>query len=106
MPVGTDLYKLVRADTEGITPGRDMLVEVHQAVAFSTTDSEATFTSNLTAIDGAVLTVMGTTAPLTEKDPLPAVSISSGTVTLTRDAGGTSALTYRVMLFGQMYDTN
>ena len=106
MPVGTDLFKLVKADAHGISPGRDILVELHPKVAFSGVDTEATFETQLTRIHGAIMTVIGTTAPLTEKDPLPAVNIDGSTVTLTRDSGGTSGLAYRVLLLGEMYDTN
>jgi phage protein D len=107
MPVGTDLYRLRQLESGGISPGAVMAVEVHPKVQFTTTGTQAEFTTNLTKINGAILTVKGTTAPVTEKDAgRAAVSLSSGTVTLTRDAGGTSNLAYSVILFGDTYDTN
>lgn len=107
MPVGAGLYKLRKLESGGISPGRVMGVEVHKGVAFTTTGTQKEFESNLTAITGAILTVPGTTAPVTEKDTgRAAVSISGSTVTLTRDAGGTSGLKFDVILFGDVYDTN
>jgi len=107
MPVAENLYKLKAMQAGGISPGAVMGCEVHKGVAFTTTGTQKEFETSLTQITGAILTVPGTTAPVTEKDAgRAAVSISGSTVTLTRDAGGTSGLTYDVIIFGDVYDTN
>lgn len=84
-----------------------LLVDVG-TVTFSTTDSQATYRTNLLQIESASACLTGTTSLATDsttKDwvSIPLGAVTAGAITITRSSAGTSAAKYAIVLYGTKF---
>ncbi len=103
------LYKMQDVTPEGVDPFQ--LVMEPGKVTFSTTDSQATYRTNVVQIVAAISSLTGAISPATEGltvDTLsiPLGAVTSNSLTITRSSKGTSAGVYSVVLFGYKYVTD
>lgn len=93
------LYKLEDKDASGASPAQRYLEVV--ATAFSTTDTTVEVPTSLTEIEAVFATPKTVTYSANDQLSSDGV-ISSGAVTVARNASGTSALAIMVLFIGKL----
>lgn len=97
---------LATANEKGQNPYQ-LFVDIG-TVTYSTTDSQATYRTNLLEIKAAFGTKVGTTSLATDSTTkdwvnIPLGKVTSGSITVTRSSAGTSAAQYSIILIGTKY---
>lgn len=103
------LYKLMPGVPEGVDPF-ELLFEVGK-VTFATTDSQATYRTQLKHIVAGFANLTDTWSPATDSSAndvvaVPLGAVTSSSITLTRSSKGSSGAVYSVILIGSKYVTD
>lgn len=103
------IYKGFDPDVRDQNP-MQLLFDVGE-VTFSTTDSQATYRTELTHVTGGVVNITDTWSFATDGTnvqndvSVPLGAVSGGSVTLTRSSASASGAKYSVILWGRKFDT-